>query len=305
MSKQSKQVILQLLSPLAKIYETTHEPEALGIYGALCKLSTIAAIYLLDFTLPQVAKLSKALQTEQLDLSSISSLVDATVQSLDDAVLHGANWVLELLDNIDDLKTATKVTIDADKILSFENTIAKPFVADLKANITSRFASSNAVVSALSIFDPRKVPKQDSVSLPTYGEESVGKLIADYGEDREAETVDGEETVKAAMISTEIRTEWKTFRQLLVKQPQDTTASQLKELVSNYMLKAMFPNLNKIVERSFSQMKMIKTRLRNSLSDCSLSHLIRIAIEAPEVLSESDLEEIVDVWQRKSRRVNV
>ena len=29
---------------------------------------------------------------------------------------------------------------------------------------------------------------------------------------------------------------------------------------------------------------------------------MRIAIE---VLSESDLEEIVDVWQRKSRRVNV
>ena len=123
--------------------------------------------------------------------------------------------------------------------------------------------------------------------------------------------MDGEETVKAAMISTEIRTEWKTFRQLLVKQPQDTTASQLKELVSNDMLKAMFPNLNKIasigltipvstasVERSFSQMKMIKTRLRNSLSDCSVSHLMRIAIEAPEVLPESDLEEIVDVWQK-------
>ena len=84
------------------------------------------------------------------------------------------------------------------------------------------------------------------------------------------------------------------------------------------MLKAMFPNLNKIasigltipvstasVERSFSQKKMIKTRLRNSLSDCSLCHLTRIAIEAPEVLFESDLEEIVDVWQRKSRRVNV
>ena len=293
---------------IGQIYETTHEPEALGIHGALCKLFTIAAIYLLDFDLPQVAKLSKALQTEQLDLSLISSLIDATVQSLDDAVLPRANWVLELLDNIDDLKTATKVTIDADKILSFQNTIAKPFVADLKANITSRFASSNAVVSALSIFDPRKVPKQDSVSLPTYGEESVGKLIAHYGEDREEETVDGEETVKAAMISTEIRTEWKTFRQLLVKQPQDTTASQLKELVSNDMLRAMFPNLNKIasiglmipvstasVERSFSQMKMIKTRLRNSLSDCSLSHLMRIAIEAPEVLSESDLEEIVDV----------
>ena len=131
--------------------------------------------------------------------------------------------------------------------------------------------------------------------------------------------MDGEETVKAAMISTEIDTEWKTFRQLLVKQPQDTV-SQLKELVSNDVLKEMFPNLNKIasigltipvstasVERSFSQMKMIKTRLRNSLSDCSLSHLMRIAIEVPEVLSESDLhtQEIVGVWQRKSRKVNV
>ena len=84
------------------------------------------------------------------------------------------------------------------------------------------------------------------------------------------------------------------------------------------MLKAMFPNLNKIasigltipvstasVERSFSQMKMIKTQLHNSLSDCSLSHLMRIAIEGPKVLSESDLEEVVDVWQRKSRRVYV
>ena len=75
----------------------SHEPEALGIYGALCKLSTIATIYLLDSTLPQVAKHSKALQTEQLDLSLIFPLVDATVKSLDDAVLPAANWVLSFL----------------------------------------------------------------------------------------------------------------------------------------------------------------------------------------------------------------
>ena len=222
--------------------------------------------------------------------------------------------MLELLDDADDMKDSTKVTITADKIFFFQNTVGKPFVADLKANITSRFSSSTAVVSALSIFDPRKVPKPDSVSLPTYGDDSVEKLIAHYGEDRYAETVDGEETVKRTMISTEILTEWKTFRQLLVKRPRDTTASQLKELVSSYMLKAMFPNLHKMasigltipvstasVERSFSQMKLIKTRLRNALCDCSLSHLMKIAIEAPEVLSDSDLDEIVNVWQRESQ----
>ena len=36
-------------------------------------------MYLLDYILPQVAKLSRALQTKHLDLSLISSLVDATL----------------------------------------------------------------------------------------------------------------------------------------------------------------------------------------------------------------------------------
>ena len=64
---------------------------------AICKKSTIAAIYLLDYVLPQVAKLSRALQTENLDLTMISSLLDATLHSIDDAVLSSSNWVLELL----------------------------------------------------------------------------------------------------------------------------------------------------------------------------------------------------------------
>ena len=88
------------------------------------------------------------------------------------------------------------MTITADLILSFQNTVVKPFVANLKANIISRFSSSTAIVSALSIFDPRKVPKPDSVSLPSYGDDSVEKLVVHYGEDRDAETVDGEEMVK-------------------------------------------------------------------------------------------------------------
>ena len=87
-------------------------------------------------------------------------------------------------------------------------------------------------------------------------------------------------------------TEWKTFRQLLVKQPRDTTASQLKELVSNDMLKAMFPNLHKIgsigltipVFYRFCGEKLMTTGLRNALSDCSLSHLVKIAIETPAIL---------------------
>ena len=51
-----------------------------------------------------------------------------------------------------------------------------------------------------------------------------------------------------------------------------------------------------------SQMKMIKTRLRNCIGETSLSHLMKIAVESPEKLSDMDLENIVN---RKNRRVVV
>ena len=47
------------------------------------------------------------------------------------------------------------------------------------------------------------------------------------------------------------------------------------------------------VERSFSQMKMIKTRLRNRLGEDNLSNLMKIAIESPESLADEDLEQII------------
>ena len=59
------------------------------------------------------------------------------------------------------------------------------------------------------------------------------------------------------------------------------------------------------VERSFSQIKMIKTRLRNSLGDTNLSHLMKIVIEPPQSLSDEELQQIVDIWNRNSRRISV
>ena len=58
---------------LENIYETSHEPEALGLSKALSSHPTIATMYLLDYILPQVAKLSRA-QTKHLDLSLIFSV---------------------------------------------------------------------------------------------------------------------------------------------------------------------------------------------------------------------------------------
>ena len=195
-------------------------------------------MYMLDNVLPQVAKLSSTLQTEHLDLLVISSLVDAALHTLDDTVLPSANWVLELLDKREHLEEAAGIKVTLADIITFQEQAAKPFIAHLKENISSRFTSSSDVVSALSIFNPRKAPKVDSPDLPQYGEQAITTLLAHYGAEKPA------------------------------------------ELVCNDMMRTLFPNLCKIatislsipvsttsVERSFSQMKLIKIRLRSSLND--------------------------------------
>ena len=167
-------------------------------------------------------------------------------------------------------------------------------------------------MSALSIFNP----KVDSPDLPQYGEQAITTLLAHYGAEKPAETLLGEPTNREAVITSDITTEWKTYRQLLVNKPENNMKLHLKELVCNDMMRTLFPNLCKIatislsipvstasVERSFSHTKLIKTRLRSSLNDKSLSHLMRIAIESPAEITDNHLEEVVDVLNRKNRRI--
>ena len=93
---------------------------------------------------------------------------------------------------------------------------------------------------------------------------------------------------------------------------------QLKELLTNGMLIALFSNLHKLAticlsipifiasaKWSFSDMKLIKNRLPIHLTELSLSNIMKTVIESPEKLTDSDLEEIVDVWNRKGRQIAV
>ena len=164
-------------------------------------------------------------------------------------------------------------------------------------------------MSALAIFDPLNIPSIDSSQFPTYGKKSIEVLLNHYGKDDFALTLNDEETVKTAVISPQVHTEWITFRTLLAKKPEDSIALQLIELITNEVLVTMFPNLPKIasigltwpvstasVERSFSQMKLIRTRLRTSLTKCRLTQLMRIAIGSPDQITEGEIEVILDIW---------
>ena len=171
------------------------------------------------------------------------------------------------------------------------------------------------MLSAFSIFDPKKVPSLSNSELPLYGDSLIQTLIGQFGRDLPAKSLEGTEFEKAAI---DLSTEWKTNCQLLIKQPNNGISIQLKELLTNDMLIALFPNLHKLAticlsipisiasaERSFSDMKLIKNRFRNLLTELNLSNLMKIVIESPAKLTDSDLEEIIDVWNRKGRRIAV
>ena len=165
------------MTTLERIYHESHLPEALGLSKALPKKSTICAIFLLDEALPQVAKVSKALQAVKIDLSDIPILVDATLHTLSDCTQPAANWVLQLMDACEELEAGIGVKISTDDIGQSQGRVGNCFIDKLKNNVTSRFSTSKETITAFSIFEPKRVPKLGTTGLESYGKDSVNSVI--------------------------------------------------------------------------------------------------------------------------------
>ena len=56
------------------------------------------------------------------------------------------------------------------------------------------------------------------------------------------------------------------------------------------------------VERTFSQLKLLKTRVRNRMNEKTLDSLLRIALEGPPT-SEFPVSEAVKGWAAKKNRL--
>ena len=56
------------------------------------------------------------------------------------------------------------------------------------------------------IFDPSKLPQNDSPDLSSYGEEFRGVLEDHYGKELAAESIEGEEFIVPTLVSPDIRT---------------------------------------------------------------------------------------------------
>jgi hypothetical protein len=92
-------------------------------------------------------------------------------------------------------------------------------------------------------------------------------------------------------------------------------APTVTSFLVNSSLVASFPNLARLaaiamvlpittatVERSFSNMKLIKTRLRNRMGAATLDQTMRISIEGPEKISTNNLDNIIQHWKEQKKR---
>ena len=134
--------------------------------------------------------------------------------------------------------------------------------------------------------------------------------------------VDGEEVLAEwRVFKLAFAMELKSFmeKKALKEKGKDCKPPTLQELKGEMEVSGaysdMFPEIFKLlnillalpvgtatIERSFSQMKLVKTRFRNRISDSNLSRLMLIAIEGPE-FSSVDFNDILDVYKEQNHRI--
>ena len=194
-------------------------------------------------------------------------------------------------------------------------------------NINRRFTDKAVkILSATSVFDPTKFPTEEALIL-AYGLEEIRILADFYGNDATVVYEGTRYTSSPLLDRDEFLSEWKTFRRALIQekksimqttrnsQPslQDTLQSMQEYEAYLSIFPQMFSLMNILlaipmstatVERSFSQMKLVKNRLRNRHSDVSLPQHMRIAIEGPE-LTDINFEEILDIFGQQNRRIQL
>lgn len=193
----------------------------------------------------------------------------------------------------------------------FLQNVYRPYIQSVIDHINERLQSTN-LISAMSVFDPCQLPT-DEEELSDYGTENIEILAKHYGHAQEVH-FDGHMGVSKPDIDPEdTESELKLFCQLMFAEHKKSSLHQVILALQN--ASGSFPSLAKIasilmvlpvttatVERTFSNMKLIKTRLRSRMGESTLDHAMRICIEGPDLLSDETLEAIIDHYKQVKRR---
>ena len=309
-----------LVNTFEEIYNDTGDAEAHGIATLLTNYNTVACIYMLSDVLHTVAKLQGSLQGKDIDLASVPIMVDCTTKRLTELKesLKSSTWFKDhCLVFSDPTQLGMKeIEVTDVKKTDFERNVYRPYLQSVIDHINGRMESTD-LISSMSVFDPRQLPgTEKELTESDYGIEKMKNLTSFYGCVQKI-TFDGKEGLSTPDIDPEdTESEWKLFRRVIFVRHKGSSLEQfLSLLVGTADNVAAFPNLSKLasilmvlpvttatVERTFSTMKLVKTRLHSRMGEDTLEHTMRIFIEGPDLLSADTLDVVIDHYRSSKKR---
>ena len=306
-----------LVTTFEEIFDETGDAEAHGIASLLTKYNTVACIYMLSDVLHTVAKLQGSLQRKEVDLASVPGMVESTIKRLKELKedTDTTTWFKDHSTVFTDPAQLGEKSIAVPETMKthFLQEVYHPYLQSVIDHIRGRIECTD-LISSLAVFDPHHLP-EDEDNLRDYGTDKIKTLIAFYGSVQEVQ-FDGKKGVSQPDIDQEdTESEWKLFRRLMFVQHKRSSLQQVLSALLSSSIRASFPNLAKLaailivlpvttatVERTFSRMKLIKTRLRSRMGENTLEHTMRICIEGPDRLSNETLEAVIDHYKHSKRR---
>ncbi len=297
------------------------DAKAIGLHRLVSEYRFVCTMLLMCDALPHVSRLSKCFQITDCDYSIIPRMVTCTIKSLELLKTKDGINLGELHEFLDSLQQAD-IEIKKPAHLAddyFRDSIRVPFLTRLIDNIQNRF-EDQSVLAAFDAFDPKKLPDDthsDSDSQSESGSDSDHETEspAEYGKTAIITLADQFQGVVASR--SECLEEWIAYREFLRENFKRGLLTKHREVIRDLcsnVTAALFPNMSTFaqicrvipihtadVERTFSQLKLIKTRTRNRMNEKTLDSLLRIAVEGPNV-QEFPIAEAVQLWASKKNR---
>jgi hypothetical protein len=292
---------------------------AVGLRTLTHSFEFIAAILLFSDILPHLSRLSLFFQHSDLSFAAVPPLVDSTVKAIESQLDSPGDHYSSLASVLRDLQDqGIEITRSESKEQKWDQQ-RRQFIVAVGNNIRGRFPKVDLLAHLAVLLDPASMPSE----LPhDYGNVSLDHVIRHYSPPA-SDDIDDEKPF-TVFDAPALRTEWPTFRNLMVSQQTqhrnthggDLTFKAFAEFIfKSEALRSVFPNFSKLLhiaviiplstadcERGFSKLKLIKTDRRNRLSAQTLEALMLISIEGPDP-SSFDFSAAVRSWLEGGRRL--
>ena len=268
--------------------------EAGGLLLTFQNRKSVLLIFALEQVLQPLNALTLGLQSPKLSLAELPQKVDSAISRLQEIIADSSSYS----DSFTEFETECQWSWvgEAVDIGRVHKEIVTPYVTAFIRNMNKRFGDAIGNVSlAASVFKPCNVL---TASLSEQ-QEQVRQLASYFELDKD-----------------EAANEWSCFRHYLSKRVSATVSDVFKSLL-NSDVGDSYPALSTLagiivacpvgtagVERSFSTMNRLCTRLRQRLTPQHLNKLLMIVQEGPTELTRDELKQIAYLWlQQKPRRI--